>query len=173
MPAKYPVAVKDYLDRAKEQWDALPQVSVEPSGIIPRISRLAQLAHMRGDAVLQEFQLTRGEAELLFLLTRTGRPMTPSEIAADLLTSAAGTTKRIAKLVDAGLVIRTVNPLDGRGALIDPTPAASVLVHRVLAATAQHEAEMIAHLPEAVRIQLAGHLRALLSGLEAQDRSPG
>ncbi|GAA4038331.1 hypothetical protein GCM10023063_24370 [Arthrobacter methylotrophus] len=54
---------------------------------------------------------------------RVGGPMTPSELAADLITSRAGTTKRIYKLLSAGLVTGESTPRDGRGALIRMTEA--------------------------------------------------
>ncbi|NKX51271.1 MarR family transcriptional regulator, partial [Arthrobacter deserti] len=66
-------------------------------------------------AVLAANGITRAEFDMLSLLARSGRPMAPTELAAELLISGAGATKRLRKLTDAGLVRRETNPRDGRG----------------------------------------------------------
>ncbi|WP_166877749.1 MarR family winged helix-turn-helix transcriptional regulator [Salinibacterium sp. ZJ450] len=158
----------DYIDKAQAQWAQIqPGLDTEPAGIIGRIARLAQLIETRTDRVLEELDVTRSEFDILALLTRSGRPMTPSEISANMLCSAAGTTKRMKKLLDAGLITRETNPSDGRGALIQLTDAGQAKTIPVLRAVLDVEARLLEALPADDCERLTAQLRALLTSLEA------
>lgn len=159
--------MKDYIDQVQEQWGRLyPGIGTEPSAVVGRISRLARIIQIRSDAVLASHGITRAEFDILSLLARTGRPMTPSELASDLLTSGAGSTKRIKKLVDSGLVIREANPEDGRGALVRMTEKAQGALAPILESVLEFEAGLLAPFTDADRLDLALHLRTLMLELE-------
>lgn len=159
--------MKDYVDRAQEQWrDVNPDLVTDTAALAGRIQRVAQHLQVSTDAVLLRHGISRAEFDLLSLLHRTGRPMSPSELAADLMTSGAGTTKRIRKLVAAGLALREANPLDGRGALVRMSEGAPDFLLPILAAVAAHEAQVMSSLPDQDRELLAGHLRVLLIAFE-------
>ncbi|GAA4039295.1 MarR family transcriptional regulator [Arthrobacter methylotrophus] len=161
----------DYIDRVQDQWQGIfPDVSSEPAGIIARVRRLAQLIQLQSDSVLMSCGIGRAEFDILALLTRTGRPMTPSELASDLLTSPAGTTKRINKLVDARLVTRESNPQDGRGALIRLTPKGQETILPVLRSVSDFEAKLTGFMSPEDRIDLTTLLRSLLTHVEAAER---
>ena len=77
-----------------------------------------------------------------------------------MLTS-SGTTKRLDRLEQAGLVARTADPFDRRGVLITLTEEGRALIDRVTEAHVANEARLLAGLSEADRDRLAGLLREL------------
>lgn len=161
-------ATGDYIDTVQDQWQRIfPDVSSAPAGIIGRVRRLAQLIQLQSDSVLMGCGISRAEFDILALLTRTGRPMTPSELASDLLTSPAGTTKRINKLVDAGLVTRQTNPQDGRGAYIRTTGKGQETIIPVLRSVSDFEGQLISFMSAEDRNDLTRLLRGLLTHVEA------
>ncbi len=157
----------DYIDGIQEQWACmLPQVDIESAGVIGRIRRLAQVMQLRSDSVLGMHGITRSEFDILSALARNGRPMAPTELATELLISGAGMTKRIKKLVDAGLIRRDANPEDGRGALLRMTDQGQELLLPVLESISAFESTVLEVFTMPERKDLADSLRTLLADLE-------
>ncbi|HEY8754095.1 MAG TPA: MarR family transcriptional regulator [Arthrobacter sp.] len=164
----------DYIDTVQQQWARIdPTISSEPARIIGRVRRLAELIQRRSNRVLDSYGISRDEFDILALLTRTGRPMTPSQLSADLIISGPGTTKRIRKLVAAGLVTREPDPSDGRGALIRMTAEAEAMILPVLRSVSAFEGELVSSLAATDREELARLLRTLLISVEAADPEAG
>jgi DNA-binding MarR family transcriptional regulator len=158
----------DYVDNVQEQWRRVnPDINNAPAAIIHRMRRLAQLIARQSEVVLADRGLSRADFDILALLTRTGEPLTPSELAEDLITSGPGTTKRIKKLVDAGLVTREANPADGRGALIHLTKHGHDTIIPALRCISDFETGLLDVLSEPNREELAGLLRQLLLFVES------
>lgn len=158
---------RDYVDNVQEQWPRInPDISSAPAAIIHRLRRLAQLIARQSEVVLQDRGLSRADFDILALLTRSGEPLTPSELAEDLITSGPGTTKRIKRLVDAGLVTREANPADGRGALIHLTKHGQETIILALQAISDFETGLLGVLSGSNREELAGLLRQLLLFVE-------
>lgn len=158
----------DYIDKIQAQWAQIqPELSTSSTGIVGRITRLAQVIQTRSDRVLESCGITRSEFDILALLTRTGRPMTPGEISTQLLCSGAGTTKRIKKLVSAGMITRDTNPEDGRGALISLTDKAQATTIPILRTLLESENDLIEPLPTEHRDALTANLRILLGSVDS------
>jgi DNA-binding MarR family transcriptional regulator len=81
-----------------------------------------------------------------------------------MLTS-SGTTKRLDRLEQAGLITREPDPQDRRGTLITLTPAGRELIDSVTEAHLANERRLLAALPGDEQRQLADLLRALQLGL--------
>jgi DNA-binding MarR family transcriptional regulator len=81
-----------------------------------------------------------------------------------MLTS-SGTTKRLDKLEDAGLITREPDPNDRRGTLIALTDKGRELIDGVTGAHLANEARLLAALTAEEREQLAALLRKLNLGL--------
>jgi DNA-binding MarR family transcriptional regulator len=81
-----------------------------------------------------------------------------------MLTS-SGTTKRLDRLEQAGLIARAPDPDDRRGTLITLTAAGRSLIDKLTAAHLENERRLLAALSEADQRRLAGLLRQLLLGL--------
>ncbi len=104
---------------------------------------------------------------MLATLRRAGPPyrLRPSEFTGALMLTSSGTTKRLDRLEQAGLISRGPDPEDRRGILITLTPAG---LERLDAATEAHldnERRLLEELTEADRRRLADLLRKLQLGL--------
>jgi DNA-binding MarR family transcriptional regulator len=159
--------VNDAIDQARAQWAKLfPQVNTQPLDIFGRLRRIAELLQERSDEVLSAHGISRSEFDIISALGRFGRPMTLTEISVETLTSAPGTTKRIKKLLSAGLISREPNPLDGRGALISLTAVAEPLLEPILNDISRLEHSLITELSPDERSDLVRALRVLLKSIE-------
>nr|WP_271213096.1 MarR family transcriptional regulator [Rhodococcus wratislaviensis]GLK40033.1 hypothetical protein GCM10017611_69050 [Rhodococcus wratislaviensis] len=162
----------DAIEQARQQWALrFPQLDVGPLDIFGRVRRIGLVLQSLSDEVLESYGITRADFDILSVLGRFGRAMTPTEIAVETVTSAAGTTKRFKRLTDAGLITRQPNPQDGRGALISLTPKAEAFLEPVLQAISQMENEYLAQLSPGAIDALRLHLTSLLECLEDGDRA--
>ncbi|MFZ0015665.1 MAG: MarR family transcriptional regulator [Acidimicrobiia bacterium] len=120
---------------------------------------------MRLDSIAGAYGLShRGDLETLTELDIAG-PLTPSELAEDLLLTSGGMTVRLNRLQAAGLVERQPNPRDGRGVLVHLTPEGKELAHDLLATLLEAQSAMVAALKPSDRSRLAKLLRSLLTEL--------
>ncbi len=157
----------DYIDRLQAQWRVLrPDANTTTASVIGRITRIARLVQAQTDVVLAAHGVTRADFDVLSLLERGGRPMAPTELANELLTSAPGITKRIKRLVDSGLVERRVNPADARSALIHITPRAQSALLPILDSVWEFESNLLQGMTDLERDELAGKLKGLLRAID-------
>ncbi|MGI5219125.1 MarR family winged helix-turn-helix transcriptional regulator [Nocardia carnea] len=162
----------DTIEQARRQWALrFPELDVRPLDIFGRVRRIGSVLQSLSDEVLESYGITRADFDILSVLGRFGRAMTPTEIAAETVTSAPGTTKRIKRLVDAGLIVRLPNPQDGRGALISLSAEAEAFLEPVLQAISRLENEYLAQLPPGAIDALRVHLTSLLECLEDSERA--
>ena len=155
---------EDGVDTIIEQWRAArPDLDPSPIGVIGRISRLARELEARLEVVYREHGLEPGWHDVLATLRRTGPPyrLRPSDFTGSLMLTSSGTTKRLDRLEQAGLVARTADPSDRRGVLITLTDEGRALIDRVTEAHMANEARLLEGLSEADRDRLAGLLREL------------
>jgi len=105
-----------------------------PMAAITAIMRTQQILMGRIEAVLKPFELTFARYELLALLSfaRSGAlPM--SKASALLQVHPTSVTNAVDRLQDAGLVIRSRHPTDGRTTLIELTPEGRTLAKQATA----------------------------------------
>ena len=120
------MAERDGVDVILEQWRReRPELDPSPIGVIGRISRLARELEQRLEAVYREHGLEPGWHDVLATLRRTGPPyqLRPTDFAGTLMLTSSGTTKRLDRLEQAGLITRAPDPEDRRGTLITLTEA--------------------------------------------------
>ena len=159
---------RDGVDVILEQWAReRPDLDSSPIGIVGRISRLARELELRMEPVYRAHGLEGGWYDVLATLRRSGPPyrLRPSELTGMVMLTSSGTTKRLDRLEDAGLIARTPDPSDRRGTLITLTDAGKAAVDGTTEAHLQNERELIAALGERDRAQLAALLRKLQLGL--------
>jgi DNA-binding MarR family transcriptional regulator len=162
------VAEQDGVDLILEQWQReRPDLDHSPIGVIGRVSRLARELEARLEPVYREHGLEPGWHDVLATLRRSGPPyrLRPSDFAGSLMLTSSGTTKRLDRLEQAGLIKRDPDPHDRRGVLITLTPAGIELIDELTAAHMANEARLLGALSEAERDRLAGLLRKLQLGL--------
>jgi DNA-binding MarR family transcriptional regulator len=160
---------RDGVDTIIEQWRAArPDLDPSPIGVIGRVSRLARELEARLEPVYKEHGLEPGWHDLLATLRRSGPPfaLRPSDLTGTLMLTSSGTTKRLDKLEEAGLIARGPDPHDRRAILITLTPAGKELIDGVTAAHLANEASLLEGLSAAEQRELAALLRKLLLSLD-------
>ena len=158
----------DGVDLIIEQWQReRPELDHSPIGIVGRISRLARELEDRLEPVYREHGLEPGWHDVLATLRRTGPPfqLRPTDLTNASMLTSSGTTKRLDKLEQAGLIARSADPADRRGTIITLTDAGRELIDALTAAHLQNERAIIGALSEAEQRRLADLLRKLQLGL--------
>jgi DNA-binding MarR family transcriptional regulator len=162
------MAERDGVDLILEQWRSeRPELDPSPIGVIGRISRLARELEQRLEPVYREHGLEPGWHDVLATLRRTGPPyqLRPSDFAGQLMLTSSGTTKRLDRLEQAGLITRAPDPDDRRGTLITLTEAGHELIDAVTEAHLDNERELLGALTSDEQQRLADLLRKLMLGL--------
>lgn len=155
---------RDGVDVILEQWGReRPDLDPSPIGVIGRISRLARELEQRLERVYREQGLEPGWHDLLATLRRSGPPfrLRPTELTSALMLTSSGTTKRLDRLEQAGLITRMPDPEDRRGTLITLTPAGHRLIDAATEAHLDNERRLLGALTDAEQRRLADLLRKL------------
>ena len=108
------------------------------------------LRRLAGDLV-QATGLSLGDFDVLAQLAVAGGELRMSELAARAFSSRSGMTRRVARLVDEGLVTRTNDKADARGVIVSLTDAG------------------IARLAEAAPVHLRGVVELFVSQLTDEE----
>jgi DNA-binding MarR family transcriptional regulator len=162
------VPERDGVDTILEQWQReRPDLDSSPIGVIGRISRLARELEARLEPVYKDHGLEPGWHDVLATLRRNGPPyqLRPTEFTGALMLTSSGTTKRLDRLEQAGLITRAPDPADRRATIITLTPKGLELIDSVTAAHLDNERRLLATLSEAEQRRLADLLRKLRLGL--------
>jgi DNA-binding MarR family transcriptional regulator len=158
--------MRDDVDDILEQWRReRPDLDPSPIGIVGRTSRLARELEQRLEPVYREHGLEGGWHDVLATLRRTAAPMRPTDLTGSMMLTSSGTTKRLDKLEEAGLIERRPDPGDRRGVLIALTAKGREVIDSVTAAHLENERRLLGALTDAEQRTLAGLLRKLRLGL--------
>lgn len=157
----------DAVDEIRAQWAALrPGMDLSAMELAARLLRAAALVERETGAYLALLGLNRGEFDVLSALRRAGSPQSPGALRTTTLVSPAATTKRIAALHRSGLVERTPNPADGRGALISLTRRGRDLIDEAFPRVLAIEQRMLSGLSPAQHARAVAALRQILASAE-------
>ena len=164
------MAERDGVDVILEQWRReRPELDPSPIGVIGRISRLARELEQRLEAVYRQHGLEPGWHDVLATLRRTGpdHRLRPTDLTDATMLTSSGTTKRLDRLEQAGLITRAPDPDDRRATLITLTEAGHQLIDAVTEAHLDNEHNLLGALTADERRRLADLLRKLQLGLPA------
>lgn len=168
-----PAPAQDTVAEVVRQWRAVhPGLDTGPMEIIGRINRCAALLQQAEDAPLGRAGLTRPEFDLLGALRRTGRELTPGELARETFSSGAAVTKRLKQLTARGLVERRGDPRDRRVARVRLTDAGRDTVDGIMPAQLAYESAVLSGLDGPALDELASLLAGLLGRLEGRPGAP-
>lgn len=159
----------DAVDRLLEQWAReRPDLDSSPVAVVGRMHRLGDRLRAELVARYRDFGLGEGEFDVLATLRRHGAPfaLQPSALAAQTLVTTGGMTKRIDRLVAAGLVTRDAGEGDARTRTVALTPRGRTLIDDAYAAHLDNERRLLAPLGEEDRQALAAILRRWSLGLD-------
>ena len=101
------------MDRIVAQWRReRPDLNTAPLGLFGRLFRAAQLTDTALGEMLVEHGLQTGWFDLLAALRRAGAPyeLNPTQLMRATMLSSGGMTKRLDRMVEAGLVERRPDP---------------------------------------------------------------
>ena len=163
---------RDGVDVIIEEWRReRPDLDPSPIGVIGRVSRLSRELEQRLEVVYREHGLEPGWHDVLATLRRSGPPyrLRPTEFAGALMLTSSGTTKRLDRLEQAGMITRGPDPSDRRGTLITLTDAGRALIDGVTEAHLENERRLLSALTDAEQRQLADLLRKLRLGVSAVE----
>lgn len=139
----------DRVARIQQEWRReRPDLDPSPQGVFGRLARLHGHLSEQLAIVFRAHGLTEGEFDVLAALRRAGDPFerTPSELAASVMISSGGLTKRVDRLEAAGLVARRPHEGDGRSRVVALTAAGRALVDRAFEAHLANEHRLLAAL---------------------------
>src|SRR5690606_21024767 len=110
--------------------------------------------------VYRQFGLGEGEFDVLATLRRAGAPYErrPSELAEHTMVTSGAMTKRIDRLVDAGLVTRRRSEIEGRGRVVALTDRGRELIDEAFTAHIANEHRLLEPLTPSERAALASLL---------------
>jgi DNA-binding MarR family transcriptional regulator len=156
---------RDHVDQILAQWRReRPDVDASPMGVVGRVKRLAQLFERATAENFARHGLEPHEFDVLASLRRAGPPhrLSAGRLGRALMITSGTVTNRIDRLEQSGWVVRTDDPADRRGVLIELTPEGLGRVDDVLEHHLRTETRLIAPLRKGERGELAALLRRLL-----------
>jgi DNA-binding MarR family transcriptional regulator len=123
---------RDPIDLARENWERHGWGrALDGMGVVTSIMRVQQLMLSQVERVLRPHGLTfaRYEVLMLLLFSRTGA-LPVGKVGERLQVHPASVTNAVTRLERDELVRRTPNPADGRGVIVEITPAGRDLAER-------------------------------------------
>jgi DNA-binding MarR family transcriptional regulator len=159
----------DHVDRIAAEWRReRPDLDVAALALLGRLFRFADLADARLARGVEPHGLQLGWFDLLAALRRAGAPyeLNPTQLIEATLLSSGGMTKRLDRLVEAGLVERRPDRDDRRGTRVRLTRLGKSTIDKALASHVANEERLLGPLSLADRRELDRLLRTLLLPLE-------
>ncbi|WP_230487275.1 MarR family winged helix-turn-helix transcriptional regulator [Nocardioides anomalus] len=159
----------DHVGRIQEQWRReRPDLDTSPQGVFGRLHRLADRLREELEVEFRRHGLGEGEFDVLAALRRAGAPyeLAPGELARHTMVTTGAATKRIDRLVAAGLVSRRVRDDDHRGRLVGLTEAGRRVVDDAFTAHIANEHRLLAPLNRMERQALERILTKWLGAFE-------
>ena len=140
-------------------------LNLAPVEVFSRITRLARHLDLARRHAFIAHGIESWEFDVLAALRRAGAPyeLSPGRLLRETLVTSGTMTNRVDRLTVRGLVERLPDPRDRRGVLVRLTIEGKAAVDGAFEALLGAEADLLADLPDADRIRLAGLLRSLLA----------
>jgi len=159
----------DAIDALMAEWQReRPDLDFWPVGVVGRVARLARILDREFREFFAEYELEKGEWDVLAVLRRSGEPYAVTAgtlLKSELLTSGA-VTNRVDRMAAKGLVERVPAPGDRRAVLVQLTDKGRELADRLIGLHLANEQRLLRHLPRAEHDRLADALRTILAGLD-------
>ena len=164
-----PAAVPDRIDLVEAAWlRERPDLDVSPLQVVARLHRVANHLTEELVAVYARHGLSEGDFDVLATLRRSGPPFerSPGDLAASALVTSGGMTKRVDRLVTAGLVTRRVSEDDARARVVALTERGREVIDAAFTEHMANERRLVAMLAPGEAPALEGALRTWLAALE-------
>ena len=160
------VEASDSFDATIDAWKAiLPELDTDAFAIFGRIHFLARHWFRRLERFGERYNIAPGEVYVMLALRRTTHPLTPTELYRALSITSGTITKRVDRLVAAGLVER-VDAENARSVKVRLTRKGQRAIDDGLVFSSEYPLHALRRLQAGERRQLIGFLRILLSDIE-------
>jgi DNA-binding MarR family transcriptional regulator len=164
-----PSGTPDRVDRVVADWRReRPDLDVAPLALVGRLFLAVQLADAALAAPLREHGLQAGWLDVLAALRRAGPPyaLSPGELMHATMLSSGGMTKRLDRLVEAGLVERRPDADDRRSVQVRLTRRGKATIDEAMELHVANERRLLKSLSAAEERTLDALLRKLIASLE-------
>jgi DNA-binding MarR family transcriptional regulator len=162
---------QDTVDRWRRQWSFVrPEVDTRSMESIGRLLRVGRHLTLLSDEVLTRYGVTRGEFEVLALLRCSASGLSPTDVSTQLIASKATITKRMKRLLEAGMILRSPSTADGRAVVLTLTSTGVDLVDEAIPVQLGFEQDVLAVLDADEKVVFERFLRRVLAGLEAHEQ---
>lgn len=161
------MAEDDRVSRFVEQWRReRPDLDPSPMAIIGRMRRVSDEFTSVLIENYRRFGIGEGEFDVLCALRRAGKPfaLAQGEIADHTMVTAGATSKRVDRLVAAGLAGRHPHVEDARGRIVSLTGAGLELIDEIYPTHLEVEEKLLSALDAGERAHLEALLRKLAAG---------
>ncbi|MFD6157943.1 MarR family winged helix-turn-helix transcriptional regulator [Nocardia sp. NPDC060256] len=158
----------DAVDHIVSQWRTeRPDLDPSPMQVIGRITRLHWAFDEQLDRVFSDYDLGRGEFDVLATLRRSGPPfeLTAGELRDSTMVTSGAVTKRVDRLAHAGLVNRRAAADDARGRLIQLTDRGRDVIDKAFEQHLRNETRLLSGLTTDEQQTLIPLLRKLIQTL--------
>lgn len=166
----------DAIGRMVEGWrTARPDLDPTAMAVVAWLLRAARRTDRAVEEGLAAHGLQPGWFDVLSVLRRAGAPyqVTPGKLAASVMLSTGGMTKRLDRMESAGLLERRPDPGDRRGLLITLTAKGRRVVDSAVEAHIRNEERLLRGLTAGERARLERLLRKLDTSIEASRHDQG
>lgn len=160
----------DHVDFIVEQWaNERPDLDSSPVQVIGRISRIAAQVDELLRPVFAAYGLGDGDFDVLAALRRSGGEceLRAGELGAHTMVTSGAITKRVDRLIGAGLVERRVSESDARGRKVRLTDRGRELMDEAYPRHLRNETRLLGGLTDEEREQLAALLRKTAASMDA------
>jgi DNA-binding MarR family transcriptional regulator len=148
-----------------------PDLEVAPMGLFGRLFLAVRRAESALSDGLAHHGLQPGWFDLLAALRRSGPrgELRPSDLTRATMLSSGGTTKRLDRLAEAGLVERRPDPVDRRGTIVRLTPRGRRVIDAAVRTHVENETRLLRSFTASERRALDDLLGRLLDELERAE----
>ena len=167
--AIYDCHVDDYDEHARWAAARWPEVEEVVESIVSRVDMVERHIERASVDTRDLLGISQGELKILLRLTRGARSQ--GDIAKTLLVSTGTMTNQLDKLEAAGLVVRSPDPTDRRGKLVEMTPMGRETVDNYVNVQAKRERQLVSGLSPQEKGELNVLLRKLLASLREEAKT--
>jgi DNA-binding MarR family transcriptional regulator len=159
----------DYDEHARWAAARWPEVEEVVESIVSRVDMVQRHIERASVDTRDQLGISQGELKILLRLTRGARSQ--GDIAKTLLVSTGTMTNQLDKLQAAGFVVRSPDPTDRRGKLVEMTPMGRETLDNYVNVQAKRERQLIGGLSPQERSEFNVLLRKLLASLRDEAKA--
>jgi len=159
----------DYDEHARWAAARWPEVEEVVEAIVSRVDMVQRHIERASVDTRDQLGISQGELKILLRLTRGARSQ--GDIAKSLLVSTGTMTNQLDKLQASGFVVRSPDPTDRRGKLVDMTPLGRETLDNYVNVQAKRERQLVSGLSPHEKSELNTLLRKLLASVRDEAKA--